>query len=84
MEKLWFGTYKEFSTSEEYLFKRTRLCIPLRSLRYVVILERHASGLVGHFGGAKTLALIGSQFYWPRMEKDVNKGNFKVSSLSFG
>nr|GEZ21608.1 hypothetical protein [Tanacetum cinerariifolium] len=30
-------------------------------------------GLAGHFGRDKTLALLCEQFYWPKMEHDVNK-----------
>nr|GEY11345.1 F-box/FBD/LRR-repeat protein At1g13570-like [Tanacetum cinerariifolium] len=31
------------------------------------------SGLAGHFGRDKTLVLLHKQFYWPKMERDVNK-----------
>nr|GEV58485.1 reverse transcriptase domain-containing protein [Tanacetum cinerariifolium] len=51
----------------------TRLCIPLCSLREAIILDGHACGLVGHFGHDKTLALLCEQFYWPKMEGDVNR-----------
>ncbi|GKA17092.1 RNA-directed DNA polymerase [Tanacetum coccineum] len=36
-------------------------------------LEGHASGLAGHFGRDKTLALLHKLFYWPKMERDVNR-----------
>ncbi|GKE18775.1 RNA-directed DNA polymerase [Tanacetum coccineum] len=55
------------------LFKGARLCIPLCSLREAIILEGHAGGLAGHFGRDKTLALLREQFYWPKMERDVNR-----------
>nr|GEW73440.1 RNA-directed DNA polymerase [Tanacetum cinerariifolium] len=38
-----------------------------------IILEGHAGGLAGHFGHDKTLALLHEQFYWPKMERDVNR-----------
>ncbi|GJZ58874.1 RNA-directed DNA polymerase [Tanacetum coccineum] len=38
-----------------------------------IILKGPAGGLVGHFGRGKTLALLREQFYWPKMERDVNK-----------
>nr|GEY60934.1 RNA-directed DNA polymerase [Tanacetum cinerariifolium] len=38
-----------------------------------IILEGHACGLAGHFGRDKTLALLREQFYWPKMERDVNR-----------
>ncbi|GJS71070.1 RNA-directed DNA polymerase [Tanacetum coccineum] len=42
---------------------------------WMVILfkEGHAGGLAGHFGRDKTLALLREQFYWPKMERDVNR-----------
>ncbi|GKE60294.1 RNA-directed DNA polymerase, partial [Tanacetum coccineum] len=49
-----------------------RFCIPLCSLREAIVLEGHAGGLAGHFGRDKTLALFCKQFYWPKMEHDVN------------
>ncbi|GJX59258.1 RNA-directed DNA polymerase [Tanacetum coccineum] len=38
-----------------------------------IVLEGHAGGLAGHFGHDKTLALLREQFYWPKMERDVNR-----------
>ncbi|GJV05059.1 RNA-directed DNA polymerase [Tanacetum coccineum] len=38
-----------------------------------IILEGHIGGLAGHFGCDKTLALFCEQFYWPKMERDVNR-----------
>ncbi|GJX21999.1 RNA-directed DNA polymerase [Tanacetum coccineum] len=67
------GTFQQFSKLDGYLFKGARLCIPLCSLREVIILEGHAGGLVGHFGRDKTLALLCEQFYWPKMERDINR-----------
>nr|GEX33385.1 RNA-directed DNA polymerase [Tanacetum cinerariifolium] len=65
--------FSEFSKLDGYLFKGARLCIPLCSLRKVIILEGHAGGLTGHFGRDKTLALLHEWFYWPKMECDVNR-----------
>nr|GEX57891.1 hypothetical protein [Tanacetum cinerariifolium] len=63
----------KFSKLDGYLFKGVRLCIPLCSLCEAIILEGHAGGLAGHFGRDKTLALLREQFYWPKMELDVNR-----------
>ncbi|GKD97102.1 RNA-directed DNA polymerase [Tanacetum coccineum] len=38
-----------------------------------IVLEGHTGGLAGHFGRDKTLALLREQFYWPKMEHDVNR-----------
>nr|GEY35457.1 RNA-directed DNA polymerase [Tanacetum cinerariifolium] len=67
------GPFQQFSKLDGYLFKGTRLCIPFCSLRETIILEGHASGLAGHFGRDKTLAILREQFYWPKMERDVNR-----------
>nr|GEV24945.1 hypothetical protein [Tanacetum cinerariifolium] len=60
------------ASGDGYLFKGARLCIPLCSLPEAIILEGHAHGLAGHFGHDKTLALLREQFYWPKIECDVN------------
>ncbi|GJU14451.1 RNA-directed DNA polymerase [Tanacetum coccineum] len=65
--------YAIFSKLDGYLFKGAWLCIPLCSLHEAIILEGHAGGLAGHFGCDKTLALLREQFYWPKMECDVNR-----------
>nr|GEU85615.1 hypothetical protein [Tanacetum cinerariifolium] len=67
------GSFQQFSKLDGYLFKGARLCIPLCSLREAIILEGYAGGLAGHFGRDKTLALLCEHFYWPRMERDVNR-----------
>ncbi|GKA40296.1 RNA-directed DNA polymerase [Tanacetum coccineum] len=66
------GPFQHFSKLDGYLFKGARLCIPFCSLREAIILEGHADGLAGHIGRDKTLALLREQFYWPKMERDVN------------
>ncbi|GKA30183.1 RNA-directed DNA polymerase [Tanacetum coccineum] len=55
----------------------------LRWMRSVVVIveyyyadfdvKGHAGGLAVHFGRDKTLALLREQFYWPKMERDVNR-----------
>ncbi|GJY90487.1 RNA-directed DNA polymerase [Tanacetum coccineum] len=64
---------KQFSKMDGYLFKGARLCIPFCSLREAIVLEGHAGGLAGHFGRDNTLALLREHFYWPKMERDVNR-----------
>ncbi|GJT11670.1 reverse transcriptase domain-containing protein [Tanacetum coccineum] len=60
-------------TTMQIRVQGAQLCIPLCSLREAIILEGHAGGLAGHFGRDKTLALLREQFYWPKMERDVNR-----------
>ncbi|RVW90958.1 Retrovirus-related Pol polyprotein from transposon 17.6 [Vitis vinifera] len=35
--------------------------------------ESHGGGLMGHFGVAKTLAILQEHFYWPHMKRDVER-----------
>ncbi|GJS14623.1 RNA-directed DNA polymerase [Tanacetum coccineum] len=67
------GPFQQFSKLDGYLFKGVRLCIPFCSLREAIILEGHSGGLAGYFGRDKTLALLREQFYWPKIERDVNR-----------
>ena len=67
------GPFQDYSNHDGYLFKGSRLCVPLSSLRDSIIFESHAGGLAGHFGRDKTLELIRCQFYWPKMERDVSR-----------
>ncbi|GKE12382.1 RNA-directed DNA polymerase [Tanacetum coccineum] len=67
------GPFQHFSKLDGYLFKGARLCIPFCSLCEPIILEGHSDGLAGHFRRDETLALLREQFYWPKMERDVNR-----------
>nr|GEU93883.1 reverse transcriptase domain-containing protein [Tanacetum cinerariifolium] len=67
------GPFQQFSKLNGYLFKGAWLCISFCSLCEAIILEGHAGGLAGHFARDKTLALLREQFYWPKMERVVNR-----------
>ncbi|GJV03216.1 reverse transcriptase domain-containing protein, partial [Tanacetum coccineum] len=60
-------------TTMQIRVQGTQLCIPFCSLREAINLEGHAGRLAGHFGSGKTLSLLHEQFYWPKMERDVNR-----------
>ncbi|GJR88336.1 RNA-directed DNA polymerase [Tanacetum coccineum] len=57
------GPFQQFSKLDGYLFKGAQLCILLCSLPEVIVLEGHAGGL----------ELFREHFYWPKMERDVNR-----------
>ncbi|XP_019094583.1 PREDICTED: uncharacterized protein LOC109129973 [Camelina sativa] len=57
------GIYAEFYVYEGYLFRGRRLCIPTGSIRDLLIREAHSGGLTGHFGVAKTLAILQEHFF---------------------
>ncbi|KAE8681373.1 putative CCCH-type zinc finger family protein [Hibiscus syriacus] len=62
------GHRHDFVLHNGYLFCGLQLCIPDCSLRQQIISELHNEG---HFGRDKTLALISSEFYWPKLTSDV-------------
>ena len=47
--------------------------MPNCSLCDLLVREPHGGGLIGHFGFAKTLALLQEHFYWPHMKKGVER-----------
>jgi len=63
----------KFYKLEGYLFKESRLCVPLSSIRELLVREAHRGGLMGHFGAVKTLDVLDEHFYWPKMKKDVRR-----------
>ncbi|XP_057784959.1 uncharacterized protein LOC131002495, partial [Salvia miltiorrhiza] len=58
---------------DDFLFRRNKLCVPQCSLRELLLLESHGGGLMGHFGIAKTLAVLHEHFFWPHMKRDVER-----------
>ncbi|XP_040966211.1 uncharacterized protein [Gossypium hirsutum] len=63
--------YALYFQHEGYLFREGKLCVPQSSVRNVLVEEAHSGGLMGHFGIAKTLAILHEHFYWPKMKCDV-------------
>ncbi|XP_052489816.1 uncharacterized protein LOC105763661 [Gossypium raimondii] len=61
----------KYKRHEGYLFREGKLCVPQSSVRNVLVEEAHSGGLMGHFGIAKTLAILHEHFYWPKMKRDV-------------
>ncbi|KAE8710906.1 putative CCCH-type zinc finger family protein [Hibiscus syriacus] len=62
------GHCHDFVLHNEYLFRGLQLCIPDCSLRQQIISELHNEG---HFGRDMTLALISSDFYWPKLTSNM-------------
>ncbi|KAG7673004.1 hypothetical protein KSW81_001928 [Nannochloris sp. 'desiccata'] len=53
---------------------RTQLYIPdVGTLRHDLLIEHHDSLLAGHFGAAKTGALLSRHYYWPQQLRDVRE-----------
>ena len=46
-------------------------CVPVSSLRELLVREAHRGGLMGHFWVTKTLDVLHEHFYWPKIKRDV-------------
>ncbi|XP_071920649.1 uncharacterized protein [Coffea arabica] len=66
-------TREHYSVSQGFLYYKGKLCIPMCSLRLLLVREAHGGGLMGHFGVAKTLSILQEHFYWSRMKRDVER-----------
>ena len=65
--------FEKFYRHKGFLFRENRLCMPMSSLRELVVREAHEGGLMGHFGVRKTLDVLNEHFFWPRMKRDVER-----------
>jgi hypothetical protein len=63
----------KFFRLDGFLFRENKLCVPNCSMRELFVQESHGGGLMGHFGVAKTLAILQEHFYWPHMKQDVER-----------
>jgi hypothetical protein len=59
--------------NDGFLFRANCLCIPVGSIHLLLIQEAHGGGLMGHFGAKKTEGVLASQFFWPKMRRDVER-----------
>jgi hypothetical protein len=57
--------------NDGYLFRANRLCIPVGSVRLLLLQEAHGGGLTGHFGAKKTEVVLCIHFFWPHLQRDV-------------
>ena len=69
-EKMAFGKFYRY---DGFLFRENKLCLPICSLRELLVREAHGGGLMGHFGVAKTLGILHEHFFWPHMKRDVER-----------
>ena len=54
--------FRKFYRLDGHLFKESRLCVPLSSMRELLIHEAHGGRLMGHFGVVKTLDVLHEHF----------------------
>ena len=64
-------SFKGFVRVNGFLFKGNTLCILSCSLRLSILDELHGGSLGGHFGEAKTLALVKANFFEPKLQRDI-------------
>ena len=72
------GTSRDYAFDHGYIVRRTptrtQLYIPdVGTLRHDLLIEHHDSLLAGHFGAAKTGALLSRHYYWPQHLRDVRE-----------
>jgi hypothetical protein len=67
------SVHGDYLMQDGYLFKGKQLCIPIGSMRENIIREFHSSGMAGHFGKDKTIALVEDKYYWPKMKRDITR-----------
>ena len=63
----------KFHMQDGFLFRANKLCIPVGSVRLLLLQEAHGGGLMGHFGVFKTHEVLADHFFWPRMRRDVER-----------
>jgi hypothetical protein len=67
------GTWQKFMLREGLLYRANKLCVPVSSVRLLLLQEAHGGGLMGHFGVKKTRDVLSTHFYWPRKHRDVER-----------
>jgi hypothetical protein len=65
--------WNKFVINDGLLFRANRLCIPVGSVRHLLLQEAHGGGLMGHFGAKKMEDVLASHFFWPKMRRDVEQ-----------
>jgi transposase InsO family protein len=69
-EKIAFG---KFFRLDGFLFRENKLCVLNCSMRELLVQESRGGGLIGHFGVAKTLAILQGHFYRPHTKRDIER-----------
>ena len=56
-------TWNKFMINDGFLFRANRLCIPVGSVRLLLLQEAHGGGLMGHFGAKKIEEVLSTYFF---------------------
>jgi hypothetical protein len=66
-------TWNNFMINDGFVFRANRLCIPVGSVRLLLMQEVHGGGLMGYFEAKKTEDVLASHLFWPKMRRDVER-----------
>jgi hypothetical protein len=66
-------TWNKYVLNDGYLFRPNRLCIPVGSVRLLLLQEAHGGGLMGHFGAKKMEVVLCTHFFWSYLRRDVER-----------
>jgi hypothetical protein len=66
-------TWNKFMVNDGFMFRANCLCIPVGSIRLLLMQEAYGGGLMGHFGAKKMEDVLASHFFWPMMRRDVER-----------
>jgi hypothetical protein len=65
--------FLDYTIRNGWLYKLNFLCVPQSEDHLLFIKEAHASSCGGHFGITKTVQNLQHQFYWPSLQRRVEK-----------
>jgi hypothetical protein len=57
-------TWNNYVANDGFVFIANWLCIPVGSIRLLLIHEAHGGGLIGHFGVKKMEDVLVAHFFW--------------------
>jgi hypothetical protein len=66
-------TWNKFVVNDGFVFRANHLCIPVGSVRLLLMQEVHGGALMGYFGAMKTEDVLASYFFWPKMRRDIER-----------
>ncbi|KZV57841.1 hypothetical protein F511_03410 [Dorcoceras hygrometricum] len=74
LDQIKAGELRKYWIEDGILYaKGSRAYIPTGALRNELLKETHDSQWAGHPGVNRMMALLSRQFYWPKMEQDVER-----------
>jgi len=63
---------KQYQLKDDILWWKNRVYVPA-AMRQRIMKSEHDSKIAGYFGNERTMELIAQNFYWPKMEMDLQK-----------